>query len=82
MLHRVTEQALRALHQLSRNPLWSEVDKMFEAELAEVNRKLADAADLIVVGQLQGRAKFLYEFRDLLRDAEKASLLSRGSKGP
>ena len=79
MLTKPTVAALRAVYSLSKHAAWDDIDKMFEAELADTLKSLAMARDEVTIRQLQGRAQFIQEFQALVREAHERLLKLRES---
>lgn len=69
MISRPTRSTLLALTELSRLPMWKEVDKLLAAEAAETTTRLLSERDDATVRMLQGRGKLLRELQDLVADA-------------
>lgn len=81
MLTQPTDAMLIALEQASKLPRWKDVDKLIEAELTATLDRIIGAQVDAELHALRGRAKFLREFQQLVRDAP-AQLTKRGVKSP
>jgi hypothetical protein len=68
MFTTVTPQQRQAAYALSQQSWWPTLRTMLEGELAEVFTLLSDATPT-AVGQLQGRAKAIREWIDLVANA-------------
>lgn len=66
-----TLPALRSLHTVSNQPGWSEIDKLFQAELTKAYEFLAESRDDVALRQTQGKVQFIRDFQALVRDAPK-----------
>jgi len=70
----------RALASLSREAGWSQVDRILTAELDLVLHQLMTAQEVVQIHQLQGRAKFIKDFRELVAQApETVSKLTQST---
>ena len=69
MLTKSTTAVLKALHVLTSQPGWLELDKFLENELQATYVVLAEAADEATLRAMQGRARFIREFKKFVKDA-------------
>lgn len=69
MLATVSLQQRRAAHALSQQSWWPALRELMETELGVVNAAMRDAMNIVVLHQLQGRAKAICELRDLVLTA-------------
>lgn len=71
MLVKPTHNLVKALHILTRTQAWPEVDKALERELQATYAGMKDAADIVTLHQLQGRARAIGDIQKLLKDSDK-----------
>ena len=69
MLTSLTPAALVALTGFSRQPRWSDVDKLIAAEIEAWTLRLFHAQDLRQIGECQGRVLALQDLQLVVRNA-------------
>lgn len=70
MMTRPSTQALRAIHVLSQSSGWSDIKAFFDEELLRTYELMSSHQDEVKLRQFQGRAQFVREFLDIVRDAK------------
>ena len=71
MLTQPDNKVLRSMYSLSQRTGWDDIDKFLNDELVKTHEFLVGASDIEKVRQLQGRAQFIRDFLDTVRDARK-----------
>lgn len=63
--------AVKALYSFSNHTGWDEVSKFIQGELDKTLEHLVLSPDEVTLRQMQGRARFIQEFLDLVANAPK-----------
>lgn len=71
MMTKPSRKALRALYSFSQHTGWDDVSDFFNEELLKTYEAMAGHFDEVKLRQFQGRAQFIREFLDLVRDAHQ-----------
>lgn len=69
MMSQPTAEQLQALVHLSSTPEWRRIDAIFEGEYLAILDRLVEGPDDLILRRLQGRAKMLKDFRELVASA-------------